>query len=111
PVGDHYRCTGRSAMKGLADIRKYLANSGNELRNFDWNSLNDPETIGIWPGPVKLLLVILLFVACLGAGYWFHIKNLQEQLAQVAAAETGLRNDLESKAVLAANLEAYRAQM
>src|SRR5690606_1767000 len=43
--------------------------------------------------------------------YWFHIKNLQDQLARVTAVEVGLRTDLESKAVLAANLEAYRQQM
>ena len=47
----------------------------------------------------------------MGAGYWVHIKNLQARLATVAAAEAGLRTDLETKAVLAANLEAYRQQM
>jgi len=53
----------------------------------------------------------LLFVAALGTGYWFHIKALQAELARVAGEESGLRADLESKAVLAANLAAYRQQM
>lgn len=98
-------------MKALNNVKRYLETSVNELKTFDWNNLNDPESIGVWPGPVRLLLVVLLFSACLGAGYWFHIKNLQAELARVEAAEAGLRSDLESKAVLAANLEAYRAQM
>lgn len=98
-------------MKAMDNLKKWLRDSLNDLKNFDWNDLQDPGTIGIWPGPVKLLLVILLFAACLGGGYWFDIKARQEQLARVTAAEVGLRADLESKAVLAANLEAYRLQM
>jgi type IV pilus assembly protein PilO len=99
-------------MKALLQNAKKLVNdSVRELKSFDWNDLGDPETIGVWPGAVKVLLMVLLFVGCLGGGYWFHIKNRQAQLAQVIAAETGLRTDLETKAVLAANLEAYRAQM
>lgn len=93
------------------DIKQYAQRSVHELKTFDWNSINDPETIGIWPAPVKGLLVLLLFVALLGAGYWFHIKTLQASLASVEAAEAGLRSDLETKAILAANLEAYRQQM
>ncbi len=94
-----------------ADVKKYFQGSVNELKTFDWNSLSDPDSIGIWPAPVKVLLGALLFAATLGAGYWFDIKKLQEDLAGVTAAEAGLRTDLESKAVLAANLEAYRQQM
>lgn len=92
-------------------LKAYLRRSAEELKTFDWNSVNDPDTIGIWPAPVKGVLVLLLFVALLGAGYWFHIKTLQASLASVAAAEAGLRSDLETKAILAANLEAYRQQM
>jgi type IV pilus assembly protein PilO len=83
----------------------------NELKSFDWNSINDPDSIGNWPGPVKALFVVLLFAGAVGAGVWFHVKPLQAQLAGVVAAEAGLRTDLETKAVLAANLDAYRQQM
>jgi len=93
------------------DIKRALQGSVNELKTFDWSSLNDPSSVGSWPAPVKGLLIVLLFSALLGAGYWFHIKKLQESLASVTAAEAGLRSDLETKAVLAANLEAYRRQM
>lgn len=98
-------------MISPADIKKKILASVNELKTFNWNDLSDPDSIGVWPSPVKLLLAVLFFSACLGGGYWFHIKNLQARLATVAAAEAGLRTDLETKAVLAANLEAYRQQM
>jgi type IV pilus assembly protein PilO len=98
-------------MKKLSELRQLAQQSVNELKTFNWNDLNDPDSIGTWPTPVKYLLATLVFAAWLGAGYWFHIKNLQAQLAAVTAAEAGLRTDLESKAVLAANLEAYRRQM
>lgn len=95
----------------LARWKLKLQGSFNELKSFNWNDLNDPNTIGVWPGPVKLLLSVVLFAALVGAGYWFIVKAQQEELAKVAGEESGLRADLESKAVLAANLESYRQQM
>lgn len=98
-------------MKPFDALKAGLASSFDEVRNFDWNDIGDPESIGVWPGPVKALLTVLLFAACLGAGYWFHIKNRQAELAVAEAGEVSRRTDLETKAILAANLEAYRAQM
>ena len=98
-------------MKQLNDIKQLAQRSLNELKTFNWNDLNDPTTIGVWPSPVKLLLSVILFAALVGGGYWFRIKALQADLARVSGEESGLRTDLESKAVLAANLEAYRRQM
>jgi type IV pilus assembly protein PilO len=92
-------------------VKTNLSNSFNELKTFDWNNLSDPASIGMWPAPVKGLIATLIFAACLGAGYWFHIKTLQVEFERVAAEEVGLRTDFESKALLASNLEAYRAQM
>lgn len=93
------------------NVKKSVKKSADELKNFDWNEIQNIETIGIWPGPVKVLLIIIVFAACLGGGYWFHIKNLQATLTDVTAEEDNLRNELETKAVLAANLEAYRQQL
>lgn len=98
-------------MSAMDNIKNKFRKSADELKNFDWNDLQNIETIGVWPGPVKVLLIILVFAGCLGGGYWFHIKPLQSSLATVAAEEQTLRNDLETKAILAANLEAYRAQL
>jgi len=98
-------------MSAIDKLKASLQKPVDELKNFDWNDLQNIETIGVWPGPVKLILILFVFCACLGGGFWFHIKNLQTSLASVEQEENTLRNDLESKAVLAANLEAYRQQL
>jgi len=98
-------------MSAVDTIKEKIQQPIDELKNFDWNDLQDIETIGIWPAPVKALLIIIIFAACLGGGYWFHIKPLQANLATVTQEEETLRSDLESKAILAANLGAYRAQL
>jgi type IV pilus assembly protein PilO len=98
-------------MSVIDKFKASLQKPINELKNFDWNDLQNFETVGVWPGPVKLILILIVFCACLGGGFWFHIKNLQTSLAGVEEEENTLRNDLQSKAVLAANLEAYRQQL
>ena len=98
-------------MSALESIKQLAQESKEELSNFDWNDLSDIETIGFWPGIVKLVLAVVIFGACLGGGYWFHVRNLQATLAGVVAQEANLRADLESKAILAANLPAYLQQM
>ena len=80
-------------MKPFDSLRAGLASSFDEVKSFDWNDIGDPESIGVWPGPVKALLAVLLFAACLGAGYWFHIKGRQAELA-VAEAGWPYRPDL-----------------
>lgn len=87
----------------LADLKK-------ELQSFDWNNLSDIESIGIWPGVVKFIIAVTIFILCLGAGFWFDIRNLQAELTRWQAEETTLRTEFETKAVMAANLEEYREQ-
>lgn len=98
-------------MSAFDSFKKSIRKSVDDLRNFDWNDLSDIDTIGVWPGPVKFVLCTVVFVGCLFAGYWFHVKKLQADLDRVTAQESELRTQLESKAVLAANLEVYREQM
>ena len=81
-----------------------------ELQSFDWNNLSDIESIGVWPGVVKFILAAAMFVVCLAGGFWFDIRNLQAELSRSEAEETALRTEFEQKAVLAANLEEYKAQ-
>ncbi len=85
-------------------------NITNDLRNFDWNDLQDVDTIGIWPAPVKVIIILTIVIGCLAGGYFFHIQNLQTELQDVAGEEGNLRIEFEQKAFLAANLEEYRAQ-
>lgn len=87
-------------------INKIIA----DLRGFDWNDLQDLETIGFWPSPVKAIITVIVFGSCIAGGYFFHIQNLQIDLTTVTGEEVNLRIEFEQKAFLAANLEEYRAQ-
>lgn len=80
------------------------------LREFDINSL-DFDNVGAWPLPVKMIIWLLLVLAVLAAGYYYHIEGLQAQLAKAEAQEVTLKKDFEKKAFQAANLDAYRQQM
>ncbi len=80
------------------------------LREFDINDL-DFDNVGMWPLPIKLFIWIALLVGVVVAGYYYHIEDLQLQLAKVEAEEQKLKKDFEKKAFQAANLEAYRQQM
>lgn len=81
-----------------------------DIQKFDWTDLQDLDTMGVWPSPVKAIIVIVVFSGCLGAGYFFHIQNLQSELATAAAEELTIRAEFEAKAFLASNLEEYRTQ-
>lgn len=80
-----------------------------QLQNFDLNDL-DFNNIGSWPGPVKLILMVLAFALVLGAGYYFYLTDKQTLLERAEAKEVELRADYEVKAEKAANLEEYRSQ-
>jgi len=80
------------------------------LREFDITDL-DFDNIGNWPGPVKIILCLLILIGATVGGYYYHIEELQLQLAKVEAQEVELKKDFEKKAFQAANLEAYRQQM
>ena len=80
------------------------------LKEFDVNDI-DFDNIGSWPASVKAVLCLLLLIAVLVAGYYFHVKDLQLQFDRVQAEESRLKQDFEKKAFEAANLEAYKQQM
>ena len=80
------------------------------LREFDVNDIN-LDNIGTLPVPVKIILCTIIFAAVVAAGYYYHIKTLQAQLARVQGEEQQLRQDFEKKAFQVANLDAYRQQM
>ncbi len=80
------------------------------LREFDLGSL-DFDNIGSWPTPIKVTVWVVLLVACLVGGYYYHIEDLQLELTGVEAKEAKLKKEFEKKAFQAANLDAYRQQM
>lgn len=87
-----------------------LADSMKKLNEFDINDL-DINNAGIWPGPVKAVVALLVFGLILGGGYWFFVKDQYAQLERVEREEQQLRERYESKAYQAANLEVFKAQM
>ncbi|WP_150914517.1 type IV pilus inner membrane component PilO [Marinobacter halotolerans] len=87
-----------------------LADSMKKLNEFDINDL-DVNNAGIWPAPVKGIVVLIVFGLILGGGYWFFIKDQYAELKQVEQKEQELRQRYESKAYRVANLEVFKAQM
>lgn len=87
-----------------------LAESLESLRKVNFNEL-DVNNLGAWPGPVKVIAGILLFVVVLALGYNFHLMDLQAQLDQQRSEEELLKEQFATKAFQAANLDAYRQQM
>ncbi|CAA0100018.1 Uncharacterised protein [Halioglobus japonicus] len=80
------------------------------LREFDVNDL-DFDNVGSWPMAVKGLIWAVLVIAVLIGGYYYHIEDLQLELARAQDNEVKLKKDFEAKAFKAANLDAYRQQM
>ena len=80
------------------------------LRDFDVGDLN-LDNVGAWPMPIKLFIWVVLLAAVLAGGYYYHIEDLQIELAKVEAKEVKLKKEFEKKAFKVANLDAYRQQM
>ena len=87
-----------------------LEDTMRSLREFDLGNL-DFDNVGSWPVLIKVLIWLALLSAVLVGGYYYHIEDLQVQLAKVEETEVTLKKDFEKKAFEAANLEAYRQQM
>lgn len=76
----------------------------------DLNSL-DFHNISGWPVTAKVIGLILICAAPLGAGYWFDTRHQIEELKTVAAKEQELKQTFEFKQAKAVNLEAYKLQL
>ncbi|MCU7803509.1 MAG: type 4a pilus biogenesis protein PilO [Candidatus Thiodiazotropha sp. (ex Lucinoma borealis)] len=76
----------------------------------DLNEL-DLNNLGIWPMPVKIVVVVLVSLIVLAAGYYLIIEDQLVSLEGVEKKELELRNTFETKQAKASNLEAYRKQL
>ncbi|MEJ2621967.1 MAG: type 4a pilus biogenesis protein PilO [Candidatus Thiodiazotropha sp.] len=76
----------------------------------DLNEL-DFSNVGIWPMPVKIVVVALVAILVMAAGYYLIIEDQLSQLDQVERSELDLRKTFESKQAKASNLDAYRQQL
>jgi type IV pilus assembly protein PilO len=80
-----------------------------QLRGLEVSDL-DVNNIGAWPGPLKGIILVLVFVVVLVAGYFFYLTDKQVVLEGAQKQEVTLRSEYESKAFQAANLPQYRQQ-
>ena len=67
----------------------------------------DFQNVGVWPKPVKIALVIILFVLIGVGGYVYVIADSITALDSSRSKETELKAQFEIKAGFASNLEAY----
>ena len=82
----------------------------NELQEIDFADL-DIQQIGVWPGSLKTILLVLVLILILALGYFFKIKEMSQKHSVAAKKELKLLEQYENKAFQAANLDAYRQQM
>ena len=88
----------------------YIARWAAELKSFDWADLQDPDSIGLWPGSVKALVLAGVFAAAMTAAHLLHLQGLDRELQQMQSVESGLRAESARQSGAAAALEDSRAQ-
>lgn len=82
----------------------------NQLKEIDIGEL-EFNSIGVWPLPVRVALLAIIFVLVLLGAYYFHVRELNATFDRLQAQELSLRTSFEEKAFESANIEAYRGQM
>lgn len=76
-----------------------------DFRNLDF------QNAGGWPQGVKLVFCVLLFGLLMLAGWYFVIKDQQEDLDQRVHTEENLKRDFHEKQGKVANLAALKQQL
>ena len=81
-----------------------------DLRQINFDNIT-LENIGAWPGIIKTIILLGLFILIILASYFTDINNQLNLLSKAQEEEQQLINDFKSKAFQSANLEAYKNQM
>ena len=76
----------------------------------EWKSL-DPKNMGNWPTAPKAAVLIALFLALLGGGFWFDWSAQLSQLDAAKQKEETLKTTFMDKKKQAINLETHRQQL
>lgn len=76
-----------------------------QLNELDFNNIES------WPKAAKVIFILFCCVLTGGLLYYYVIANSLAVLTQETEKETELKSQFESKAMLAANLGVYKAQM
>lgn len=69
------------------------------------------KNIGVWPVPIKIGSMLILFALLVLGGYWFLWKDQLEELDQSQQQEKKLRAEFLDKKQQAVNLDVYRQQV
>ncbi len=80
-----------------------------QIKN-DFSNL-DPENMGSWPLPVKVVCWVLMAIVVVILSYQFVLSEKSAELEQQIQKEATLRSSFENKVGEAANLDAYKSQM
>lgn len=78
--------------------------------NLDFGNL-DPNNIGKWPLPARVVVIATLCGILLFLGYYLDTSSQLETLDGAYSKETTLKEEFEKKQRKAANLDKYKAQM
>jgi type IV pilus assembly protein PilO len=76
-----------------------------EFRNLDF------QNPGGWPKGVKLVFCMLLFIVLAAAGWWFKIRDQQDELDRAEQKEVALKSEFSTKQAKAVNLPALKQQL
>lgn len=76
-----------------------------DFRNLDF------QNAGNWPQGVKLVFCSLLFALLMLAGWWFFIRDQQDDLDKRQTQEEQLKRDFHDKQMRVANLAALKQQL
>ncbi len=76
-----------------------------DLRNLDRNN------VGGWPKSIKTFFAVLIIALILLAGWWFKIREQQEDLETKQRQEATLKKEFVTKQQKVVNLPAYRKQL
>ncbi len=69
------------------------------------------KNVGVWPIPIKIGSMLILFALLTLAGYWFLWKDQLAELDQSQQQEKKLRAEFLDKKQQAVNLDVYRQQV
>jgi len=78
--------------------------------DFEFRNL-DMQNPGGWPKGVKLVFCILLFAVLAAAGWWFKIRDQQDELERAEQKEVTLKAEFTTKQAKAVNLPALKQQL
>ena len=71
----------------------------------------DPKNIGNWPIPIKAVIIVVLCVAALFAGYWFDTQHQITNLANQKTKKKKMKKKFEKKQKKAATLPKLKEQL